>query len=1161
MRLIRSAKFIAFALAALVGAEPALAQAQQSATITGRVVSEQGQPLPGANVFINEMNISVGSNQTGNYTINIPQARLAGQSVILRARAIGYSPQSQQIRITPGAQTINFELRRELTQLSEVVVTGVTTATEQRKLAFTVTRVDSSMMPVAGSNPVTQLQGKVPGAIIINASGRPGAAPEVILRGVTSLNSQGRSQQPLYLIDGVPLQGSLPEINPDDIENVEVVKGAAAASIYGARAGAGVINITTKTGRHAQQGIRFGLRTEAGRSDIEGEFPLNRFHPLGMDPTATRFCSREVLQNATTGASTASSGFFSPCARYIDWDDEVQRINNNGPETFARPPQQFLQDFGISNTPSYEQLTGLYFATPFPIVRDPVGQMVTPQAFVNSNLDLRGRINNTGVFASVSNLVQEGAIRHLPGFTRNSARINVDHSFTDKLSTSINTFFSQNRDHAAQFDETAGTAGTWFQLTRAPYMSDLLARDSVGRLVIRHHPLFQSQQNSNPAYATAYNSRVDKASRFVGGVTTRYSPLSWLNLDGVFGYDRSSGNFVQFRDVGWRTTTNDPTTSSGFIGEGNFDNEQWNTAFSASATRTFFDELTASFSTRFNYSDQNINNFQGSGIQLAVPGLTSANSATLNQTIGQGVGGRQAIRDMGFFYGVDFDYKDRYILGGLLRRDGSSLFGAGNRWQTFGRVSAAWLVSSEPWWFAPEAVTLFKLRASRGSTGQRPSFAAQYETFTIGQGGTLNPAFIGNKNLRPEINTETEVGTDIEIMGRYGVNLSYSEAVIDGQILPVQPSTATGFARQWQNAGEVTNKTWEATLNIPMITRGSLNWTSRVIWDQTRSHITRLDVPEFVGTIQPGPTNSFDIFQFRQGERIGTVYGNDMVRTCDQLPAPFNTQCSMNPTDLSAAFRPSSRDGWIVWLGAGNRETDGITRNLWRSRLEQGTSGCAPVADEDNPNPVQTCPGPWGNRTNWGMPITLRDETNNIAFVPLGNGLPSFHWGYSQNLDWRRLSLYGLLDASIGQKMWNVARHWSIGDLQVSDVDAFGVSVEDARPIGYYWRRGPSLSPGGSSGIGGMYDGLAVHGWSFEDASYIKLRELSANYRLGPIGGRGDWRVGLIGRNLKTWSDWHGFDPESGNTTGPFNSSILTPVAGYRFPNLRTYTIQFSSTF
>jgi len=195
------------------------------------------------------------------------------------------------------------------------------------------------------------------------------------------------------------------------------------------------------------------------------------------------------------------------------------------------------------------------------------------------------------------------------------------------------------------------------------------------------------------------------------------------------------------------------------------------------------------------------------------------------------------------------------------------------------------------------------------------------------------------------------------------------------------------------------------------------------------------------------------------------------------------------------------------------------------------------------------------------MPITLRDSTSNIAFVPVGNGLPKYHWGLSQNMDFGRFSLYGLLDASIGQKMWNVAYHWSLGDLQDAVISQTGKSVEDARPIGYYWRRGPSNSPGGSSGVGGLYDALGPSTFSVEDASYVKLREATLNFRIGQIGGTGDWKVGLVGRNLKTWTDWRGFDPESGNTTGPLNSSALTPVAGYRFPNLRTYTFQLSTSF
>jgi hypothetical protein len=496
---------------------------------------------------------------------------------------------------------------------------------------------------------------------------------------------------------------------------------------------------------------------------------------------------------------------------------------------------------------------------------------------------------------------------------------------------------------------------------------------------------------------------------------------------------------------------------------------------------------------------------------------------------------------MGFFVGGDLDYKDRYILNGLVRRDGSSLFGAGNRWQTFGRVAGAWIVSREPWWPASNALSLFKLRASQGTTGQRPRFSAQFETFTIGTGGTLNPNTLGNKNLKPEINKETELGLDMELFGRYGLNLTNARAVIDGQILPVKAPTASGFQNQWLNAGEITNKTWEGTLTIPLITRGALNWTSRIIYDRTRSQITRLDVPEFVGTITPGPTNTFDIFKFRQGEMLGTVYGFDYVKKCSQLPVAFQSQCSMNSGDLNAAYRPNPQ-GYVAWVGAGNSFTEGITKNLWRARTGTGN-------------------GPWGNNTNWGMPITLRDSTNNIAFIPLGSGLPNFHWGMSHNIDWNKFNVYGLLDASIGQKLWNIAYHWSLGDLQSADIDQYGKSVEEARPIGYYWRRGPSASPGGNTGVGGFYDALGVSSYSFEDASYVKLRELSVNYRLGQIGGSGDWKVGFVGRNLKTWSDFRGFDPEGGNTTGPLNSSALTPVTGYRFPNLRTFTFQLSTAF
>lgn len=1123
-RQFRWTRFFLLTFAVLIGFTPVLAQGQ-GAVIKGRVMSDAGQPLIGAQIYINDLAVAVGTNQAGGFTINLPAARLTGGQVNIRVRAIGYQPQLRAITLNPGEQTVDFSLKRDVTQLGEVVVTGVSTATEQVKTPFTVNHLDTTNMPVAGANAISQLVGKIPGAMIVSSTGRPGTAPSVVLRGPVSLDATGRSQSPLYLLDGVPVQGSLPDINPSDIENVEVVKGAAAAALYGARGGAGVINITTKNGRNAPSGVRFSVRTEGGTSDVEKAFPSAQHSALALSPSGKYFCTTEVVGG-------------SRCARYIDWDAEVQRINNSG-EDFSNPPQAFFQEFDLAAAPGYDQLIGIYLTTPWPVMRDPVHQLITSSAYSNTSLDMRGKINNTGIYASLGNLTQQGAVQYLGGFVRNSARVNLDQRFGDRLSANINTFYSQSADHGSNLDtEGAGSASPFFLITRAPWIADMTATDALGRIVVRHNVLGQGAQNFNPLYAAAYNKREDRRTRFVGGTSLRYTPIDWLNLDGSFGYDRSTGSYTQQRDRGWRVVSANAATSSGFIGNGSADSAQYALSLNATATKTLFSDLNTTITTRYSYADQRLLGEDLSGINLVVGGLQTADAATQNYSVSSST---QTIRDMGFLFGGDLDWKDRYILSGQLRRDGSSLFGAGNRWQTFGRVAGAWIVSREPWWPMPNALSLFKLHAAQGTTGQRPRFNAQYEVFTIGTGGTLNPNQLGNKNLKPELNKELELGGDWEFFHRVALNVTYARAIIDRQILPVRASTASGFSSQWLNAGEVTNKSWEGTLTVPIISRGSINWSTRLIADRTRSEITRLDVPPFTGDITAG--NTFTVFKFRTGEHIGTMYGVDFVKNCAQLPTGFSNQCSMNSGDLNSAFRPNN-EGYIAWFGAGNQITEGITRNLWRAQLPLGS-------------------GPWGNRTNWGMPIALRDSTNNIANVPVGNGLPKYHWALSNTIDVGRFNVYGLLDASRGQKLFNIQYAWSLADMQSLGEDQAGKSVEEAKPIGYYWRQGPSLSPtaGSTAGIGGFYDVLGPNAYNVEDASFVKLRELSVNYRLGSIGGTGDWKIGFIGRNLKTWSNFRGFDPESGNTSGPLNSAVLTGVAGFRYPKMRSYTVQVSTSF
>ena len=164
------------AVLALVAMVPATLFAQ-SATITGKVTNANGEPLLAANVTIDALTVSQGTNASGQYTIVIPGARVTGQQVMLRVRAIGYAPVAKAITLSAGSQTQDFQLKEDVNKLSQVVVTGVTAGTEQKKLPFTVAQVSDKDMPVPGGNAITQLQGKVPGANIVSQSGRPGSTP------------------------------------------------------------------------------------------------------------------------------------------------------------------------------------------------------------------------------------------------------------------------------------------------------------------------------------------------------------------------------------------------------------------------------------------------------------------------------------------------------------------------------------------------------------------------------------------------------------------------------------------------------------------------------------------------------------------------------------------------------------------------------------------------------------------------------------------------------------------------------------------------------------------------------------------------------------------------------------------------------------------------
>lgn len=1059
----------------------------QNAVITGRVTSETGEGIETANVYIAAMSISVGTNATGGYTITIPAARAQGQQVDLRARAFGYTPQVRPIRITTGTQTINFVMKQDVNRLSEIVITGVSVGTERAKLPFEVAKVDATDLPAPTLNPLTAIQGRVAGVNIVQATGRPGAAPEVLLRAPTSMNASGRGQNPLYVVDGIVLAGDLPDINPQDIDAIEVIKGAAATSLYGARAGNGVIQITTKRGsRQGDNQLRFGLRSEYGVSDIENEFQLAENHIWRMNPEGTAFCANAA------------------CTSTFDWSAEVLRLNSVSTALPAAP----LYSPIAAGTSVWNRFQAGKWPGP---TYNAIDQVVDPGSFAQIDGNMTGRFNQTSFFASLGALKQEGSFIGLEGYRRGSARVNVDQNVGTDWNVQLSTYYARSSD------DGAGQEGnSFFDLTRMPRGVNILMRDTVQQNVIIRPDL--AAENENPAYTLLNMQRLDERDRFLAGINTRYQPVTWFDLRGEASFDRRDNQFSQFNDKGFRTTRSSGL-NLGQVFKSSSVEQGINGAMTAAVRHSFFTDLASSLSLRLAYEQQDFTSAGATGRDLAVknvPDLDNARSPQIFVTSGE-----SSVRRIGGFLNGTLDYKDRYYLDALLRRDGSSLFGPENRWQTFGRIGASWRPSQEPW-FAVPGVDELKLRAAMGTAGNSPTFSAQYETYAL-NGGNFSPFTAGNRNLGPELLTEIEYGLDAQFLGRVGLTLNYSDVTTKDQILLVPLPAAAGFQFQWQNAGTLEGNTFEASLDIPWVTRSDMTFSTRFTFDRSRATITELKVPDFQYGVN---SQALEVAFFaREGERYGTIYGTKWATSCAELALPSGVDCSQ--------FRINS-DGYLVWTG-GADPGSGVTQNADGSySTVAGTWGTTgPVVN--------------GRAVLWGTVIPAQDASGN-KYLPLGNTLPDYRWAFAPTFTYRKFTATGLVDANMGRVVYNQGRHWSYFENYSHDQDQAGKPAHLVKPVGYY-----GSTPG-------LYDVLQPNSHFVEDGSFVKIRELTLSYNVGRVG-TADWTVSLVGRNLKTFTDYTGWDPEVGFSGGEASSGVINAFDAYRFPNLRTFTLGLQASF
>jgi TonB-linked SusC/RagA family outer membrane protein len=1078
---------LAAATALCLGILPSGTEAQETTgTITGRVL-EVGtrQPLTAAQV-------SVAGTQRGTVTDRSGAFRITGVPVgtrEVRAELIGYTSVTTTVTVVAGETvSADFNLRQTVVNIEEIVVTGVAGQTARAKLPFSVDRLTPSMVPVPASNAGTLLTGKAAGVQVTGSTGRPGAAPSVLLRAPTSINASGRDQEPLYIVDGVILSSSIADIDAMDIASIEIVKGAAAASMYGSRAANGVIQITTNRGQNvANDEVRYTIRSEFGGSDLPGRFNLTQRHQFAMTPDGTQFIN--------------SAG--NPCVWLA-----CTSVRLAGQRALTGAPANAW------NTIQQEAWPGQTY--------DHVERFFTGGQYMTNYVSVAGRSGATNYLVSYNRQNDEGIMPGHSGRLAHSFRMNVDQSVRQNMTVSASAFYSRSR---ANSDD-----GQMFALTRMPAGVDLMAEDpsSPGNIILKPDPF---NDNANPLYAMLYGGHdISKRGRFLGNVNASWLPLSWLKFDANVAYDRLDAFGEGFTPKGFRTLSL-PNGTGGSISRSNSLTEGFNASVMGQVRRTLGD-LTSTTQVRYLIEKEDFTSTGASGSEFTADGVwTISNTPSANRSASSSI---QLTRADGFFLIQDLDFRDRYILNAMIRQDGTSRFGFDQRRRWYYRVAGAYRISEEEWFNLP-GIDELKARYSIGTAGNTPSFTAQYETYSVG-GGSITQGALGNKDLKPEYATEQEFGIEtVALNGRLSLDLTYATTTVEDQLLNIPLLAYQGFSSQWQNAGTLESNTYEATLSAQLLRTRDFTWNTRVMFDRTRQEITELNRPAYQdGVAGQGLGN---VFYIREGEAIGTFYGFQFAESCAHLPE--GVDCSQFDVN---------DDGFLVWVGgAGSWEngwntftdTLGNTQNWW---------------GQTAPFTIR------GQNITWGTPFQGEGvdpvSGERTTFLPLGTTQPKYRLGLANTFTWKGVSLYGLLESVQGFSVYNQPLQWATFQGYSGIMDQSDKPENLRKPVGYYDRL---------YGASGLQPSSAF----VDDASFIKLREVTLRFTPGRdfLDGIPGVRAfdGITftatGRNLLTWTDYDGYDPDVGRSGGGTGSAAIARVDGFSYPNFRQLTLGIELNF
>ncbi len=749
-------------------------------TIRGTVTSESDETLPGVSVLMKGTTIGTVTDIDGNYTLAAPSS---AQTIIFSF--IGY--ESVEVSIG-GRNVINVQMKTDVTQLTEVVVTSFGIKKEKKALGYAIQEVGGEdISKTTRPNLINALQGRIAGVSVGTTSGLPGSSSSIVIRGGSSL---GGSNQPLFIVDGIPIdnttldEGDLlnsapnrqsdyssraTDIDPNDVESITVLKGPAAAALYGIDAANGAIIITTKSG-------------EAGKAKIS--YTNNfRWEKVNRFP--------DLLKQYNTG----TEGVNDPEA-FVHWGEPIG------------PDNQVFDNVENFFETGFTQLHGV---------------------------NVSGGSENLTYMASANFTRQDGSVPST-GYDKNTYRVNLTAKLNPKLKLTTSTSYIRTESERI----SKGTGSIYANILRWPITNDIRAQGNLS-----------DDEIENPLFTVKNNSITDETDRILLNGSLTYDIFDWLSVTGRIGTDvYTTRGLTTYSPESIQRYPGRSIAQevNGLMAEYEAYSQLLNSFILINANKSFGD-FNIGVTLGNNIEDRDYRVDSRYGENILVPGLYSIiNTDPDSREVGVRGSRRRLI---GVFGEAKIDYKNMLFLSITGRNDWSSTLPDQNNSFFYPSVSTSFVFSEAFNLDTNSPISFGKIRASFAQVGKdAPPHRIQpaLQEFTR-SGGGFNVGFFGpNDNIKPETTVSYEAGLDIRFLqNRIGLDFTYYNVRSRDQIVDPRLSYATGYILQLVNAGEIENQGLEIMINGQVIANSAFNWSVNANFSLNRNKVISLpgDQEEF----------------------------------------------------------------------------------------------------------------------------------------------------------------------------------------------------------------------------------------------------------------------------------------------------------------------------